>query len=298
MSASSGHIEVAPGVTFTRYDAVRDLNLADYSEQLDTMTKIAKKAIDTKTVAGYLCFGMSGTGKTSIVRQSVWILNNSHNIQCSRIEIKCNALALSASTVEIAKHYLKKGIFYMKRYRPMVVVFDELDALARNRVLSDPRITEFSHLVCGMIDEKFAEVIAKEGGLVVVGITNDPEGVDDAVRGRLGPTIYLPLPSLDVIGQVLQNQGIPSYKEVAGSVADCLGNDCISPRGLAEGCINVRKRMSALLHGTKTNPDEVAKEILGASGRRKSQNQVQEYERRNETWIKASALVLKHWGKL
>lgn len=297
-TGSLAFVEIAPGITFFHYSAVRDLDLANYSDQIDVMTKIAKRAFAEKTTAHYLCFGMAGTGKTSLARKSNWNLNSYHKMACSRIEIKCNTLVFNASTAETAKHFLSKAIFYMKKYRPMLVFFDELDALARTRVRTDPRITEFSHLVCSMLDEKFAKSIKEQGQLVVVGITNDPEGVDDAVRDRLGSTIYVPLPTVAVIREILQKQVIPRFEMVADRMTEHLGNDRISPRGLVEGCADVKKNSSDLLQGTNPDPDKIAREILGASGGRKSERAIEEYGRRNETYIKQSDLVMARWRKL
>lgn len=293
-----GSVDIVPGITFTPFNATKDLNLVNYSDQISTLTKMAKKAFDGSSFALCLMFGMAGTGKTSLVKQSAWLLCNSHGVQCSHLEIKCNTLVRASSTADVAKYYLDKSIIYVEKYRPMIVVFDELDALARNRVLADPRITEFSLLMCGLLDDGFRKTIKENGRLMIVGITNDPEGVDDAVRDRLGPTIYVPLPTLSVIREILQKEGMPQYARVADKIGEYLGNDSMSPRGLVEACRNMKNHMSKMLEDTSVSPEEIAREILGSGGGRKSQHQVEEYERRNDAWKKTSEHVLDHWRKL
>jgi len=285
---------IAPGIYFSSSTNVEKIDIANYDRQKDVITKIAKRAFDERTMMCLLCFGMAGTGKTSMMKVVKNDLNNFYKIDCSLLEIRCNTLIRAAHTIDIAENYIRKAIFNIIRHRPIIVSLDELDALAQNRVHVDPKLTQFSLLVCSLLDAKFDQKVEDEGQVVVVGITNDPAGVDDAVRDRLGVPIYMPLPTIEVIREIIQKQGFAEFEKIADRLIEYLGGDMISPRGLVLGCVEVKKHLSNF---KSMSPDDLAKAILGASSGIKSRPEVDAYERRNETFIKHSKFVLNYWGK-
>jgi len=80
-------------------------------------------------------------------------------------------------------------------HQPSVVFIDEIDSLLcsrnENDVESSRRIkTEFLVQLDGA--NTFA---GEEGRILIIGATNRPDDLDEAVRRRLGKRLYIPLPN-------------------------------------------------------------------------------------------------------
>jgi len=91
---------------------------------------------------------------------------------------------------------LVRTLFAMARYfQPSVVFIDEIDSLLSQRSESDAdngsrRLkTEF------LIQLDGATTNDDKDRILIVGATNRPEEIDEAVRRRMGKRLYIPLPS-------------------------------------------------------------------------------------------------------
>jgi SpoVK/Ycf46/Vps4 family AAA+-type ATPase len=287
----TARIEIAPAIFLKRPDNLEDLGLVDYSDQIAVLTNIARAAFDNKTIMSCLLFGMAGTGKTCLVEQAAWWLKTKYSLQTNFLQIHCNDLIRKAPTAEIAERFLERGIFHMSLHRPMIVAFDELDALAKARE-TNPSLGEFSLRVSSMFSEGFEPAIKKGGQLMVVGVTNDPTGIDEAVKDRLGPPVYAPMPNLEIIREIIEKRGIPESDKVADRLADHLGTSKISPRSLVYGCDDVKR---CFLKGSSLDSDYVARLIIGSSSAIRSKKEVDDYELKNDTLIRTWQCVLVRW---
>ncbi|GLB35027.1 putative ATPase family associated with various cellular activities (AAA) [Lyophyllum shimeji] len=139
-------------------------------------------------MTGCLLFGPPGTGKTLVVRALAK-------------EAGCRMLAISPSDVmdmyvgEGEK--LVKAVFSLaRRLSPCVVFLDEIDALFGARMSSRESGGAFAHR--GVITEFMQEMdglkSSKEDNVIVIGATNRPFDLDDAVLRRLPRRLLVDLP--------------------------------------------------------------------------------------------------------
>ncbi|KAJ7632559.1 hypothetical protein FB45DRAFT_912768 [Roridomyces roridus] len=139
-------------------------------------------------MTGCLLFGPPGTGKTLVVRALAK-------------EAGCRMMAISPSDVmdmyvgEGEK--LVKAVFSIaRRLAPCVVFLDEIDALLGARVSGRETSSTSAHR--GVLTEFMQEMdglrSAKEDGVIVIGATNRPFDLDDAVLRRLPRRLLVDLP--------------------------------------------------------------------------------------------------------
>ncbi|KAF8797953.1 AAA-domain-containing protein [Phlegmacium glaucopus] len=140
------------------------------------------------SMTGCLLFGPPGTGKTLVVRALAK-------------EAGCRMLAISPSDVmdmyvgEGEK--LVKAVFSLaRRLSPCVVFLDEIDALFGARMSTRESGGAFAHR--GVITEFMQEMdglkSSKDDNVIVIGATNRPFDLDDAVLRRLPRRLLVDLP--------------------------------------------------------------------------------------------------------
>ncbi|KJA27516.1 hypothetical protein HYPSUDRAFT_941692 [Hypholoma sublateritium FD-334 SS-4] len=140
------------------------------------------------SMTGCLLFGPPGTGKTLVVRALAK-------------EAGCRMLAISPSDVmdmyvgEGEK--LVKAVFSLaRRLSPCVVFLDEIDALFGARMSARESGSAFAHR--GVITEFMQEMdglkSSKDDNVIVIGATNRPFDLDDAVLRRLPRRLLVDLP--------------------------------------------------------------------------------------------------------
>ncbi|KAI0797892.1 hypothetical protein C8Q75DRAFT_24213 [Abortiporus biennis] len=140
------------------------------------------------SMTGCLLFGPPGTGKTLVVRALAK-------------EAGCRMLAISPSDVmdmyvgEAEK--LVKSVFSLaRRLSPCVVFLDEIDALFGAR--SSHSVGGGDHVHRGVITEFMQEMDGlksrKDDNIMVIGATNRPFDLDDAVLRRLPRRLLVDLP--------------------------------------------------------------------------------------------------------
>jgi len=133
---------------------------------------------------GVLLFGPPGTGKTLIAKAVA-------------TEARCSFFAVSPSS--LTSKYLGEGEKLMRalftlarRQQPSVVFFDEIDSLLGSRNESEHEAsrrlkTEFLTQVDGCVS-------ATADRVLVLGATNLPWELDEAVTRRMVKRVYIPLP--------------------------------------------------------------------------------------------------------
>ncbi|KAF9052950.1 hypothetical protein BJ165DRAFT_1339470 [Panaeolus papilionaceus] len=150
------------------------------------------------SMTGCLLFGPPGTGKTLIVRALAK-------------EAGCRMLAVSPSDVmdmyvgEGEK--LVKAVFSLaRRLSPCVVFLDEIDALFGARMSARESGSAFAHR--GVITEFMQEMdglkSSKDDNVIVIGATNRPFDLDDAVLRRLPRRLLVDLPGENERKEILK----------------------------------------------------------------------------------------------
>ncbi|KIM49201.1 hypothetical protein M413DRAFT_438366 [Hebeloma cylindrosporum] len=140
------------------------------------------------SMTGCLLFGPPGTGKTLVVRALAK-------------EAGCRMLAISPS--DVMDMYVGEGeklvraVFSLaRRLSPCVVFLDEIDALFGARMSA--RESGSAHAHRGVITEFMQEMdglkSSKEDNVIVIGATNRPFDLDDAVLRRLPRRLLVDLP--------------------------------------------------------------------------------------------------------
>jgi hypothetical protein len=296
-------IEIASGIIFIEPDKLENnQELANYSAQMDTMTEIARSTFasedggrpeDSKTKVGqYICFGMPGTGKNWMVKQSAWSLRDRYGIKASYLEISCNTLIQIAKSVSVIRGYLARATARVERRLPAIIVFDELDALAVEKVQLGGIENRFALEVAALIKNRF-NVHGVNGKLLFVGVTNYPGDIDGAVKTLLGSPLYLPLPTEDCFVQMLSKKKFPQPEEVGKEfVHEYLLPNYMCPRSFARGCEEAKKQYGATL--ARKTPKDIAECIFSLSGLPYAPAEVDRYEEINEPYIRQSEGMTLH----
>lgn len=146
------------------------------------------------TNTGFLLHGPPGCGKT-LVAQAVANEAGANFIYIKGSELLSKYVGESELAV--------RTIFSRARTcSPCILFIDEVDALTTKRG------TEGGWIVERILDQLLVELDGVEGrkGVYVIGATNRPEVMDCAVLrpGRLGNHLYVPLPSPEERGMILQ----------------------------------------------------------------------------------------------
>ncbi|KAJ3238900.1 hypothetical protein HDU81_006911 [Chytriomyces hyalinus] len=205
-----------------------------------------------QSTTGLLLFGPPGTGKT-LLAKSIAAESGANflNIQQSNIQSKWVG--------ENEKNV--KAIFSLARkLRPCVIFVDEIDALLRTRSHGAP------HWVTNTINEWMTEWdgINSKGsdGIIVVGATNRPFDLDEAVLRRLPRRLFVGLPTreerIEILKLILSEETLEtppaSEKDVISYIADKTegfsGSD-LKNISIAGALVSVRRMMS--LNSSDTN---------------------------------------------
>lgn len=286
---------VKDSILFNHHSVISYKPFSGYKREIEVGTTIAKRAFEEKRISSCLAFGMAGTGKSAFAYQVTLALNQKHKLPFSLLHISCESLASRASDATTVKSDLNKTIFYVKQYRPIVVVFDELDALAPDRVKSESRYREVNHWLMDRLAQGFEEPISREGQVMVIGVTNDPAGIDSAVVSRLGSPIYFVLPNDEVAIGIMGIFKIPNPEAVWKNLLALLEDDRIDGRGLFKACSEVRSIFGDL---SKESSSTIAEGIYANASRVIPRSEREDYERKNESLIKQSQAVLRFWSGL
>ncbi len=153
------------------------------------------KRIGIKPPRGILLFGPPGTGKT-LLAKAVATESGANFIAVRGPEILSKWVGESEKAV--------REIFRKARmYAPVVIFFDEIDAIAPARGFSaDTRVTE--RIVSQLLTEM--DGISRIENVVVIGATNRPDILDPALLrpGRFDKIIYVPPPDANARLEILK----------------------------------------------------------------------------------------------
>ncbi|KAI3879336.1 hypothetical protein MKX03_031805 [Papaver bracteatum] len=159
---------------------------------------------------GFLLYGPPGCGKTSIAKAVA------NEAGANFIHVKGpELLGMWMGESELAV----RTIFRRARTcSPCILFFDEVDAIAPKR--GQGPMEGGRRMIESILTQLLIELDGgdKRKGVFVIGATNRPEAMDEAIKrpGRLGKHIYVPLPTPEERGLILKalSKGKPISEEV------------------------------------------------------------------------------------
>jgi len=197
-----------------------------------------------------LLFGYPGVGKSIAPYDTACTLNNKYGCRFSLLHIRCEEL--------IELRDLKDLYRYVEESEQLIVVFDEMEALA-------PPIEEISaerarvvHACRRFFDQQHEKTL-------MIAITNYLPRIERSIfRKFSGYPIYFPPTSDEILAELIkENLGVSI--EIAEKTVRIMLRECsdmgLKPMGdhVVRACKSIRGRSYS-----KDNPEELAKQLLGA----------------------------------
>ncbi|AWR98186.1 AAA family ATPase [Acidianus sulfidivorans JP7] len=182
------------------------------SIELPLKNKEFASRLGIKPVKGILLYGPPGTGKTSVAKALANGLNASFII-LSGEEI--------ASAGIKAPEVISEKFNIARDNSPAIIFIDEIDAIAKNRMLNEWR-TALTELLSQM------DGIRESENIIIIGATNRPWDLDPAILrpGRFDKLIYVPPPDFNGRISILKvlTKGLEIDDETLNRVAENTNN--------------------------------------------------------------------------
>ncbi|XP_030384328.1 fidgetin-like protein 1 [Scaptodrosophila lebanonensis] len=143
---------------------------------------------------GILLFGPPGTGKTLIAK-------------CIASQAKATFFSINPST--LTSKWIGEGEKLVKtmfavatEHQPAVIFMDEVDSLLSQR--SDTEHESSRRLKNEFFIQLDGAATNEEDRIVIIGATNRPQELDEAVRRRFVRRLYVPLPEMEARKQIIE----------------------------------------------------------------------------------------------
>ncbi len=257
-------------------------DVADYAETKKEITQALLAPIERRDIAsaynikppkGILLFGPPGTGKTLIMRAI------SNELRARFLYVKTSNL-LSPYTGE-SSHMIAKIFETAAKYRPTVLFFDEIDAIAGKRSMQESEGSR--QMLSTLLTEM--DGFQKMEGVVIVGSTNMPQALDPGILrpGRFDKIIYMPLPNKEGREEIFRyySKKYPMSHDVDfARLAEASSR--YSGADIANACHEAAKQVSEIalekIGVLKIETQDILK-VIKASKASTSLAQIAEYER-------------------
>eukprot|EP01083_Nonionella_stella_P204368 745062_1 len=189
----------APNISFKDVTGLLNVKLALYECVILPQKRPELFTGLRKPTAGLLLFGPPGNGKTMIAKCVA--------TECDATFFSISASSITSKFVGEAERTMRTLFNLAREKQPSIIFIDEIDSLltargGKNEAESSRRIkTEF--LV--QFDGVKATADGKEARILVIGATNLPDQLDEAVLRRFGKRILVPVPDEDARYGILRN---------------------------------------------------------------------------------------------
>lgn len=144
---------------------------------------------------GLLLFGPPGTGKTLIGKAIASEVNATF--------FNISASSLTSKWVGEAEKLVKVLFMLAKQHQPTVIFIDEIDSMLCSR--SDSEQESSRRIKTEFLVQMDGAGTSKDDRILVIGATNRPQDLDEAVKRRLSRRLYIPLPCYDGRQQLIGN---------------------------------------------------------------------------------------------
>eukprot|EP00359_Climacostomum_virens_P009796 CAMPEP_0204901608 /NCGR_PEP_ID=MMETSP1397-20131031/3177_1 /ASSEMBLY_ACC=CAM_ASM_000891 /TAXON_ID=49980 /ORGANISM="Climacostomum Climacostomum virens, Strain Stock W-24" /LENGTH=490 /DNA_ID=CAMNT_0052069987 /DNA_START=15 /DNA_END=1487 /DNA_ORIENTATION=+ len=144
---------------------------------------------------GLLLFGPPGTGKTLIGKA----IASEVNATFFNISASC----LTSKWVGEAEKLVKVLFMLARQHQPTVIFIDEIDSMLCSR--SDSEQESSRRIKTEFLVHMDGAGTSKDDRILVIGATNRPQDLDEAVKRRLSRRLYIPLPSYEGRQQLICN---------------------------------------------------------------------------------------------
>ncbi len=265
-------------IVFTRHGEIKPMPFVGYEHLIKAGIGMGMRALEgdeddyTVLLAGY-----PGTGKTVYSQVLARALPG-----FSHLYVKCNALVDTDDVGEIRRN-LVGSLSYLSQ-TPIVVAFDEVDAIASNRDMRPIEYTMLTAALMNMLDRR-------PGKTLILAISNYPNNLDMAITSRLQYTLFFDLPDAGMLGKTLDGLGVPNPSKVAEIMYDRAAktDGRFVIRSLVRACRKVTERSD--------DPERMA-ELLFPHANQFDQNQVRDYELKNKGYRNRSQSMTEYWGRV
>ena len=257
-----------------------------YENQLKVGIAMGSKVSRGESIVT-LVFGYPGTGKSSYPFVLARFLNAKCNKRISCCYVRCDRFAYETLVNPQMIAQLQQAYEWAKSNTPVIWIFDEVDSLVPRRYL-------VPHMRPWFLD--FLDRVEIDEGFLVIGITNNPENLDDAVRRRImrSPIYFEPTPP-DVLKRIIR-----AYldTERCNEIYERLSNELnklnlrVLAGSLVRACSYVRKACQDIAQMTV---DQIVEELMCHIGA-ESKTWVDDYEHRLRAFIRLSQqYVIPRW---
>jgi len=192
-------ITEAPDISFRDVTGLLNVKLALYECVILPQKRPELFTGLRKPNAGLLLFGPPGNGKTMIAKCVA--------TECQATFFSISASSITSKWVGEAERIMRTLFNLAREKEPSIIFIDEIDSMltargSKNEAESSRRIkTEF--LV--QFDGVKASADGKEARVLLIGATNLPDQLDEAVLRRFGKRILVPCPDEDARYGILRN---------------------------------------------------------------------------------------------
>lgn len=273
----------------------KDYFFVGYEDEIKAGMNLLRQAVEGG-VWRVLIFGFPGCGKSEYPFVLASRAKATLRLNVSLLYVKCHRLASSFEDTNKMKAYLRELTGKIESFQPIILAFDEFDAISPKRDSQSSLLTELSLWAMSFLSN--GNDVDSEKKILFFGITNFPNQMDVAVRDRLQYPMHFGNAGVEVIKSMLEHNGIPNSNEVANIMLEInsqLGQT-ITGRGIALACkalVRLEKKQLSKVFET-SSAEEIAKTI-SVHAQPVSNKEISDWERLNRNLIQHSETVKSYW---